>query len=155
FKFDLMLNTVAYEVDVSFALSRRNDRDGTVLLETISEDLWMLRSAVCSASSVTSARDVYTLVRQLATHNRARRWGYLIEDAGSVWFVVAVAKTGSDAWRLLSRLADQCGRLALYYRSVLEVRANVATPYRSRTAFPSVSKLGANGEVRVEPALSD
>ncbi|WP_158934072.1 DEAD/DEAH box helicase [Burkholderia sp. S171] len=144
FVFDRSRNTVACEVDVSFAFTAAGSVAGKVLLESIGDEFWLLRAAVCATEAVRGTQDGKNVPRWLAGQNRERRWGYLMEDAGIIWFTAMVREAGGAEWRLLAHLAGHAGRVALFYRSLVANAAEHIEPtYRSRSAFPSVDTLTA------------
>ncbi|EKS72433.1 helicase domain-containing protein [Burkholderia sp. SJ98] len=144
FVFDASLNTLVCEVDVSFALTAESGADGKVMLESIGDEFWLLRSAVCAKEAILAQPDDRDLPRWLSGHNRKRRWGYMLEDHRVIWFAVMVRKTNGAEWRLLTRLSRDVARLALYYRSlVANASALKGTSYRSPSAFPALESLSA------------
>ncbi|WP_207002095.1 DEAD/DEAH box helicase [Trinickia mobilis] len=144
FVFDRSHNTVACEVDVSFAITAGGSVNRKVLLESIGGKFWLLRTAICATEAVRKIQDGKNVPRWLAGQNRERRWGYLIEDAGIVWFAVMVREAGGAEWRPLAQLAGHAGRMALFYRSLITNAAgHTEAAYRSRSAFPSIDTLGA------------
>lgn len=109
-----------------------------MLLETIGGAVWLLRVGVCAAAA---ARKDFGPV--MARENRARRWGYLAQDAGEVWFCVMVQAAG-EAWDLLARLAERLPRAARYYRDALTAGGAWEEPdYRSPRAFPAATNFSA------------
>jgi hypothetical protein len=144
FTFDASLNTLACEVDVSFAFAAVSCADGKVMLESIGDEFWLLRSAVCANDAVLAQPDGRDLPRWLSGHNRKRRWGYLLVDQRVVWFAVMVRKANGAEWSLLTRLSRDVARLALSYRSLV-VHAGMwnGATYRSLSAFPALDSLSA------------
>ncbi|SAL16177.1 helicase [Caballeronia sordidicola] len=160
FAFDRSRNTVGCEVDVSFAFTAAGSVAGKVLLESIGGEFWLLRAAVCATDAVREIQDGKNVPRWLAGQNRERRWGYLMEDAGIVWFAAMVREAGGAEWRLLAQLAGHAGRVALFYRSMVTNAAeHVEATYRSRCAFPSVDTLSAaysgGGDIHVSRLLNN
>lgn len=110
-------------------------QDSVVLLESIGDELWMLRCFVqpVDACDVKSKRN--GVQSWIAERNAARTFGYLMEDGRDVWFGLVVRKAGGAEGPLLERLLPLVARMALFYRRRTVDHESVIR--RSLTAFPS------------------
>ncbi|AUT76136.1 hypothetical protein C2L64_46385 [Paraburkholderia hospita] len=158
FAFDQRTNTVSREMDMSYAFASREHLSGKVILESIGDDFLLLRTAVCSLAAALATADGRNLQRWLAAKNSGRRWGYLMADADTVWFAVVVSAASGDDAPLLTRLSQEMGRIALYYRSTVKHPGEHAVrEYRARTAFPALASVsqayGGDADLRVSRLL--
>lgn len=158
FAFDQRANTATREMDMSYAFASRKRLTGKVILESISDGFLLLRTAVCSLATALATADGRNLQRWLAAKNSGRRWGYLMADADTVWFAVVVSAASGDDAPLLTRLSQEMGRIALYYRSAVKhPDEHVEREYRARTAFPALAAVsqayGGDTDLRVSRLL--
>lgn len=149
FKYDDELHTLVCRVDVSFLFSEVKERDIKVLLESIGSSFWLLRAPIGATEAIRASYDGRAWPHWLAKLNSERRWGYLMEDAGTIWFAVVVARANGEEWPLIEHLAHLAGKLALYYRGrSASLAQSELRPYKSRSAFPSLGALTAAGGVQ-------
>ncbi|MGF7133110.1 hypothetical protein P3T40_004601 [Paraburkholderia sp. EB58] len=158
FALDPLVKTATRAMDMSYAFACRGQGSGKVILESVGGEFWLLRTAVCAAAAVVSMADGRNLQRWLATKNRDRRWGYLMVEAGIVWFAVVVSDADGDEQNLLTRLSAEMGRMALYYRSTVKNPDQyVEKEYRARAVFPALAALsqsyGGDADLRVSRLL--
>ncbi|MFM0741592.1 DEAD/DEAH box helicase [Paraburkholderia xenovorans] len=158
FALDPLVKTATRVVDMSHALLSRGQGSSKVILESVGGDFWLLRTAVCAAAAAIATADGRNLPRWLATKNRDRRWGYLMVEAGIVWFAVVVSDADSGEQNLLTRFSAEMGRIALYYRSTVnDPEQYVEKEYRASASFPTLAALsqsyGGDADLRVSRLL--
>ena len=129
------VNTLIWQPEVPVPFGGVTRR---VLLETIGGAVWLLRVGVCA-----SAKAEKNPGQKIALWNRERRWGYLADEDGQVWFCVMVQAAGGAVWDLLARLAEHAVRAARFHRNMLVPGGGEwdEPAYRSPRAFPSAGLL--------------
>jgi hypothetical protein len=140
FVWDDDANTLALSggVSATAALAPRHVDGTKVLLESVGDDtFWLVRAQVASESSLSAS--VGDIRSWIASLNRGRRWGYLAADAGQVWVVAFVRKSGDAELPLLGNVGRALRRAALHYGSS-GANAEPAR-YRSPTGFPSLQSI--------------
>ena len=83
FHFDKAWNTLVRQISISNPFHSGRDRIQTVLLER-SQDYLLLRTPIARLDQQTEVSDWMAII---TNESKRRRWGYLVKDEQTVWFV--------------------------------------------------------------------
>jgi len=151
FCFSKEWNTLVYNVKIDSPFEDEYQRNQVVLLEYV-KGFWLLRTPIMVKSEGGSDKDLIGSPLWLAEKNTDRKWGYLVEDRGIIWFMAFVLKRMcvSDV-SYLSVIAERAGKIGDRMQH-LYVAADDPEEwgYRAISAFPEMPYMNNSMRVALE-----
>lgn len=110
FCFSKEWNTLVYNVKIDSPFEDEYQRNQVVLLEYV-KGYWLLRTPMIKLEGVI-AGDSIGSSRWIAEQNADRKWGYLVEDQGIIWFMAFVLdRVGVSDLSYLLVIAERVGKI--------------------------------------------